>query len=35
MMAEPEVPIYEVRATLADGSRLAIGPFATVGAAGD
>jgi hypothetical protein len=30
-----EAPIFEVRATMADGSRLAIGPFMTVIAASE
>jgi hypothetical protein len=34
-MDKSAAPIYEIRATLADGSRLAIGPFATVVAASE
>jgi hypothetical protein len=34
-MDEPDAPRYEIRATMADGSRLTIGPFATVAATSD
>jgi hypothetical protein len=35
MTTPSDAPIFEIRATMADGSRLAIGPFATVIAASE